>query len=63
MILLATNRIADLECVGGPLDGTMVLASAEQRTFTLISSGQVHTYGRADDDTGARYWRWCGVSV
>lgn len=57
------ERGTELECVGGPLDGALIVLAPDRRTFRTASAEQLHRYDREDDDTGSRFWRYTGIAA
>ena len=61
---LPAPRTLDLECFGGPYDGTILTVPAWKRDVCVKqfeSSDCTHVYGVQLDDTQSRYLRYEGI--
>lgn len=56
--------VAEIECLLGPLDGTLIPDLGKQFVMKQFEKSPTnYIYRRALDDTGAPFWEFAGVAA
>ncbi len=58
-----TPRMAEYECYGGPFDGSLLPCYGRDQVVKVLERSHLsYRYTLESEDTGAKFWRFTGVT-